>query len=210
MEGAGCGKPVVVVEHLEEGLSPWILLEYRHLSSIYGSQCVVFTNMPLRYHRIMARYGKPVVESIVDMVDRGLVRREDVIVLDPASPRELTYRDLSSARYVVVGGILGDHPPRRRTWELLTSRLTGARAFNIGSGQYSIDGAVYYIHYMYLNKGVDGYRYVDGVSIETPEGVVRLPFRYPLVDGKPLISGDLVYYIVNKRLPDHVWSEVKG
>lgn len=206
----GCSKPVVVIEHLEDGLSPWILLEYRHLSSFYGLNCVVFTNIPEKYHRILSRYGTPVKESIIEIVNSGVIKPGEVIILDPASPSELTYEILSRTKYVVVGGILGDHPPKKRTWELISSRLKSIESYNIGDGQYSIDGAVYYIYYMYSNKGMEGYKYVDGVSIRNGDRIIHLPFRYPLVEDKPFISSDLIYYILNRRIPDHVWKEIKG
>lgn len=165
LEESSCSKPIIVVEHLEEDFTPWILLEYRHLSSIYGSHCVFFTNIPGRYCKLLSKYGRPFPESIVEMVEKGLVKPSELLILDPSSPKPLAYSVLVEKRYVVIGGILGDHPPRGRTRELLTSRLRGVEAFNIGGGQYSIDGAVYYVHYMYTRKGLEGYSYVDGVTI---------------------------------------------
>jgi len=210
MDKTGCEKPVVIIEHLEEGITPWILLEYRHISRFYGSECVIFTNMPAKYHGIIRKYGTPLEESIVDIIGRNAIKAEDVIILDPSSPKELTYDILSKARYVVIGGILGDHPPKKRTWEYISSRLGHVAAYNIGKGQYSIDGAVYYIYYMYVNKSMDGYKYVDGLALETPSGIIHLPFRYPMVDGKPFISEELVYYIVNRKIPENVWKEITG
>lgn len=203
--------PIIVIEHCEKDLSPWLLIEYRHASIIIGRDRLWFTNTPSKYHKILSRYGVVREESIVKLVWMGLVNPSEVIVLDPQAPTPLTYDKLVSARYVVIGGILGDHPPRGRTKMLITDRMPkGVFAYNIGDGQYSIDGSVYYVKYMLDHKGLDGYRYVDGVEINTGSSVIYLPYRYPIVNGKPLISRELIYYLTHRALPEEVWSEIKN
>lgn len=204
-------KPVVVIEHCETELSPWLLLEYRHASMIYGKDFLWFTNVPPRYHRTLSRYGRVLSDNVVELVRCRALNPERTIVLDPKASRTLTFEELLTAEFVVIGGILGDHPPRGRTWLYITSRMpTGVRAFNIGDGQYSIDGAVYYVEYMWRNKGIEGFKYVDGVVIETGMGEVYLPFRYPVVNGKPLLADGLEYYLKYKRLRDDIWAEIAG
>lgn len=202
-------KPVVVIEHCETKLSPWLLLEYRHASIVYGRDYLWFTNVPQRYHRVLSRYGRTLSESVVELLRSGVFKPEQTIVLDPKADRALAFEDLSIAEFVVIGGILGDHPPRGRTWLYITSRMPpGVRAFNIGNGQYSIDGAVYYVEYMWRNKGVEGFKYVDCVVIETDTGEVYLPFRYPVVNGKPLLADGLEYYLKYGKLRDDIWEEI--
>lgn len=202
-------KPVIVVEHCEPELSPWLILEYRHASIIYGREHVWFTNIPLRYHKLLSRYGHVRSESIVNLVRNSVVNPLEVIVLDPKAKQELTYGDLESAKYVVIGGILGDHPPRGRTWDYITSKMPpGTRSFNIGSGQYSIDGSAFYVDYMWRNRGLRGFSYVDGIVIETGFGEIYLPFRYPVVNGKPLIADGLEYYLKYGRIREDIWREI--
>jgi len=202
-------KPFVVIEHCEGALSPWLILEYRHASMIYGRERLVFTNVPRRYHRLLSKYGTVLSESVVDLVLAGRVSPERVVVLDPAAPEALEYRHLLGVEYVVIGGILGDHPPRGRTRLYITSRMPGGvRAFNIGEGQYSIDGAVYYVEYLWRNRGLQGFEYTDGVRVETDFGEVYLPFRYPLVNGKPLLADGLDYYLKYRRLREDIWREI--
>jgi ribosome biogenesis SPOUT family RNA methylase Rps3 len=202
-------KPYVVIEHCEDELSPWLILEYRHASKIYGRDKLVFTRVPRRYHRLLSKYGEVRGESIVELVSSGSISPSAVIVLDPRAAETLDYKHLLEAKYVVVGGILGDHPPRGRTWLYITSRMpSGVRAFNIGEGQYSIDGAVYYVDYLWRNRGLEGYRYVDGVVIEGEHGEIYLPFRYPVVNDKPLLAEGLEYYLKYRRLRDDIWREI--
>lgn len=197
-----------MIEHLEEAISPWLLLEYRHVSMMCGRDRVVFTNVPKRFVKLLIRYGAVSEKSVVDMVRGGELSCRDVLVLDPQAEGRLSYEDLLRYKYIVVGGILGDNPPRGRTRALITCRLPGCAARNIGEGQYSIDGAVYYVLYLARNRTLEGYAYVDGVSIETEEGEVYLPFRYPVVGGKPLIAPGLEYYLKYRRIPPELEREV--
>jgi ribosome biogenesis SPOUT family RNA methylase Rps3 len=59
---------VVIVEHLEAELSPWLLLEYRHVSRIHGRDHTWFTNVAARYHRIIEIYGRVFEESVIDLL----------------------------------------------------------------------------------------------------------------------------------------------
>ena len=201
-------KPVVVIEHLEPEFRLWIFLEYRHVSTIYGRDYVWFTNIPVRYSKVLERYGRVFQDSIVDLVKRRVIDIGKAIVLDPQASKPLSYDDLLVYKYVIIGGILGDHPPRGRTKEYLTNRLRGIESRNIGDGQYSIDGSVYYIYYLWKNKGLHGFKYVDGVTIETKQGNVYLPFRYPIVGDKPLLAPGLMEYLRGEPLPREIIEEL--
>lgn len=202
-------KPVIVIEHLEESMGLWVFLEYRHSSMIYGREYLWFTNVPSKYHRILCRYGKVFSKSIVDLVKDGVVGGNEVLVLDPQAEKSLTYDDLLRYKYIVIGGILGDHPPRGRTKELLAKRLGKVETRNIGNRQYSIDGSVYYVNYLWTNKDLGNYKYIDGVEIKTPTGIIYLPFRYPVVEGKPLLAPGLREYLVKGSVPRSILKELE-
>ncbi len=196
-------KPTIVIEHLEDEMSLWILLEYRHVGIIVGEHDMLwFTNVPRRYHRILSKYGKVHERSILN-----LVPQDKIVILDPQADKPLTYSDLKG-RYIVIGGILGDYPPRGRTRELLSSRAPRAIKRNIGDGQYSIDGAVYYVIYLWRHKSMEGFKYIDGVKIDTPHGHILLPFRYPLVNDRPLMAPGLREYLLSRRIPDNILKEL--
>ncbi|MEM1830958.1 MAG: RNA methyltransferase [Desulfurococcaceae archaeon] len=202
-------KPIIVIEHCEKELSPWLILEYRHSSMIYNREYLLFTNVPEKYHKILSKYGRVRKESIVDLVRIQEISPENLIILDPKAERTLTHQDLVEAKYVVVGGILGDHPPRGRTWKLITSKMPrGVKAFNIGDGQYSIDGTVFYISYLLKYGNTSDYKYVDGITIKTDHGEIHLPFRYPIVNNKPLIADGLEYYLTHRKIRDDIWLEL--
>lgn len=201
-------KPFIVIEHCEKELSPWIVLEYRHSSLVYGRDFLFFTNIPPRLHKILGKYGRVFSDSVIELIERGEIPSRETIILDPLAEKRLTYSDLVSAKYIVIGGILGDHPPKGRTRELITSRLRDVRSFNIGDGQFSIDGAVYYVNYVWDNGGETGLKYIDGVTLSFGVREIRLPFRYPVVNGKPLMAEGLDHYLLTGKIPDHIWREL--
>jgi len=200
-------KPIIIIEHLEDVLGIWIFLEYRHSSLIYGKEYLWFTNVPNKYHGILERYGRVYEDSVLNMVGKS-IGVDEVLVLDLQAEEILTYNDLLRFKYIVVGGILGDHPPRGRTKEFITSRLRNVEARNIGDGQYSIDGSIYYVNYLWLNKSMENYRFIDGLEIDTLHGSIYLPYRYPLAGDKPLIAPGLVEYLRGLGLPREILQEI--
>lgn len=204
-------KPLIVIEHLEPEVSPWLLLEYRHCSKIYGRNRLLITNLPAKYHRLIGKYANVCDRSVKALLSDNTLEKHATIILDPKSPTRLDYKALSSAKYVIIGGILGEHPPKGRTYELLTKELEGVRSFNIGEAQFSIDGTVYYVNHLLNNRTDEGLSFIDGITIEYFEPVhfsVSLPFRYPLENGEPVIAPGLKYYLQYRKLPEEVWREI--
>ncbi len=202
------GKPVVAIEHLEDELSPWLLLEYRHASLILGKNMIEYTNVPRKYHRILSKYGAVHSGSVLEIYDHS-----KLLILDPASEKPLVRNDLDTVEAVVIGGILGDHPPKKRTHKLLSSKAPRAIRRNIGRGQYSIDGAVYVVYMVMNGYSLDEIHYVDGVKMEVKhDGITEeiiLPFRYPLVNGNPLLAPGLKQLLEKGSLPVEIINELR-
>ena len=200
-------KPLVAIECLESEFSPWLLLEYRHASIIYGKEHIMYTNVPRRYHSILKRYGYVREESVLD-----IFLGEEILILDPAADRIVSKSDLEDIEVVVVGGILGDHPPKGRTRKLLSERARGSKIRGLGSGQYSIDGAVYVFKYILEKGSLRGLAYIDGLELryskDDIEIKINLPFRYPLVNGKPLIAPGLKEFLIHRRLSRWIVEEM--
>ncbi len=130
-----------------------------------------------------------------------------ILVLDPQASRPLEPEDFKGVDFVVVGGIMGDHPPKGRTRKLLTSRLPGCKARNIGEHQFSVDGAMYVA--MMVSKGLtlEEIPIKVGLEIKVDEYLtIELPYAYPLVSGRPLISQELIEYLVHDIEDDEVYA----
>jgi len=125
-----------------------------------------------------------------------LFRHDEVVLLDPQAGKTLLPSDCKGKAGILIGGILGDDPPLGRTRELLTKRMPEAEARNIGRHQFAIDGAVYVAKQVSMGKRVEEIPVQVGLEIQIAKGYSNfLPYAFPLVKGKPLISGNLIDYL---------------
>ncbi|MEM0217833.1 MAG: SAM-dependent methyltransferase [Candidatus Nezhaarchaeales archaeon] len=180
-----------VVEHLEPRLSKWVLIEYEHASLIVGKDNLAFTNVKKGF-KTLEKLGKVYRESATELFDN-----ERVIVLDPKADKLLEPSDFDNVESVVVGGILGDHPPRGRTFALITSKMRRARARSLGNRQFSIDGAIYMALKVAQGVKLSDIPVADSLTLKCGNLEIYLPFSYPLVNGKPVICPKLIDYLLN-------------
>lgn len=184
-----------VIEHLEPELSEWLFLEYSSAARIAGRKNLLITNV--RSKRDRERLSK--ICRAVGWSARVLFNSSDVIVLDPQARKALTPSD--RAQVIIVGGILGDDPPRGRTKKLLSIWLPRAMKRNLGKHQFSIDGSIYLAKQVLSGHPLEEIPCARGVEIKVEPGLsIVLPFSYPLVGGKPLISPPLVRFLKRRGI----------
>jgi len=200
-------KTIFVIEHLEPEIGKWLLFEYEHASEIAGKNRLMFTNIKKEeWRRLLSRFGMVEEKSAAQIFNH-----EKVIVLDPKAELPLTPEDFAGKEAVIVGGILGDHPPKGRTRKLLTTRFPKAAARNIGKSQFSIDGAVYVARLVSEGKPLEAIPVQRGLSLKLNQyGEVYLPYAYPLQDGKPVISKKLVAYLLSDEIVADEEEMLKG
>lgn len=177
-----------VIEHLEPELFEWCIIEYRHISRIVGRENLVITNV--KDKEKLKDFATVYSESV------GSLKLNGVCVLDPEAEKVLEPADAKIFRFLVFGGILGDYPPRKRTKEELV--LSGERR-NLGKEQMATDNAVFVAKKIVDGTPMDKLKFVDTIEIGTAEGEsCIMPYRYVLVDGKPLVSKELEEYLKRK------------
>ena len=199
------GEIEIAIEHLEPRLSKWILLEYSHVSKMIGRDKLHFTNVVNeKDRRILEKYGIVHKESIVELIQD---RWDNILVLEPKANKLLKPKDFINGRnLIVIGGIMGDHPPRGRTYELLTSKMLSkfhgkVKPVSLGKHQFSIDGAAYMAIQVFKGLTLDQIPIVVGVKIKVKsyikgvEHEIYLPYTYPLINGKPLLAPGLREYL---------------
>jgi ribosome biogenesis SPOUT family RNA methylase Rps3 len=150
-------------------------------------------------------------KSVLDIYD---VNR--LIILDPQANETLSPECVSDDDVIVVGGILGADPPLGRTKRMITDRVPGARSYNIGSRQLTIDGSVFVASKVAGGSEIDEIDFVDDIEIRTDwSTMITLPYRYPIRDGKPIISNEIVDLVKRYGLPDpndretiKIWGEL--
>ncbi len=170
----------MVVEHLEPCINKWLLTEYTYVASLFTGR-VWFTNVRKRIE-YLERIGKVFQESCVE-----ILRDKNVIVLDPQAEEKLNPEDLKHVQFVVIGGIMGSHPPEGRTYEFITSRMPWAKPRNLGREQLTIAGAAKVLKLVEEGRKLDEIKLVKGLRIERSLGkgikhVVELPYAFPLRD----------------------------
>ncbi|MEM2394528.1 MAG: SAM-dependent methyltransferase [Candidatus Bathyarchaeia archaeon] len=186
-----------VIEHLEPEISKWLLYEYAHAFRIVGKDHLMFTNVKKREDcERLSRFGFVEEKSAIKIFSQ-----EEVIILDPKAEKPLNPQDFKEKAVVVVGGILGDHPPRGRTYKLITKHFRNASARNLGKHQFAIDGAVYVAKLVSQGTPLETIPIKKGLTLKLGENAeIYLPYAYPLKDGKPIISQKLVRYLCSNQI----------
>lgn len=179
----------LVVEHLEPVVSPWVYLEYKHAAKVAGG--LLITNVKRDAERsCLEAFADVTRESIGEIAERG-----EILVLDPQAAAPLSPSDFESFEYIVVGGIMGDFPPRGRTRTLLTEKL-GAEARNLGPCQLSVDGAVYVASRVAQGAHLSSVEVAMGLVLRRGCMELHLPYCYPVAQEGVLFSRELAIYLL--------------
>ena len=196
-------KPIYIIEHLEPELFEWCLIEYEHISGLVGKENIWFANIKAEEDRKKLEQLGRVFSESAKKLDLNWAR---VCVLDPEAEKTLKPEDSGKFDYYIFGGILGDHPPKKRTKKELTKLVpAGCEARNIGKKQMSTDNAVYTtVQIAEKQKKFDELKFKDEISIDINDvESVELPYRYNLItkDGKEevFMSPKIIEYLKKKQ-----------
>lgn len=125
-----------IVEHLDPRLWKWSLLEYSHISDFVGKKNMIFTNIKKEKEQEKLKpLGKVYSKSIKEM------KFKNMCILDPSAKKTLSPKDKFD--YILLGGILGDYPRKRRTKKELTDQINGCPVRNLSKEQMSTNTAAY-------------------------------------------------------------------
>jgi len=187
------GSPLIVVENFEREPSRWLLAEYvesHRVARSYG------------YELIVSNVSNPSMAASLESLripytlDPGstVCPGPCTIVTDLRAPKPLEPYEPPSSCCIVVGGILGDHPPRGRgIWLRLYHPDAAYR--NLGDKQLSIDGAVKVVLEVLNGRRLEeiglAYPAVLRVQAGLSQAEITLPYAYPLRGGKPWIAPEL-------------------
>jgi len=182
--------PLIVIENLEP-ITEWVLLEYRHASKIAMGN-IIFTNVD---DKRLESLGKVYRGSFTEVVEP-----DKTIILDPSAEKPLRTEDFERCRYFVIGGICGDHPPKNRTRELISSRLPAAERRNLGKKQLTTDSAVLMIMLVYAGESIEDIEVTESVEIKYSENESTvLPFGYIVMEDRAIITPGLIELLIKKR-----------
>lgn len=180
---------IFIIEHMEDEVYEWCLLEYRHMSRVVGKDNLWFTRVKNGADRLKG-LGTVKAESVATM---GLRR---CCLLDLNAPSTLAPGDAKAFDYMIFGGILGDNPPRGRTKSLRSAleKQGNVGIRDLGTVQMSTDTAVLVTKTILEGTPLSKIPFSDTIVIETGEGEeVELPYRYVLdKDNKPILPNGLI------------------
>lgn len=180
-----------IIEHMDEEIYDWSILEYRHASSIVGKDNIIFTNIKKGKEKIQ-KLGKIHEKSVSEM------NFNNICILDMDAKKLLQTKDKEKFEYFVFGGILGDNPPQKRTQKLIKKLKCETR--NLGKKQMSTDTAVLAAKIILKGKTLEEIEFADTIMIPIRPGEdVILPFRYILKDGKLMLAQGIVKMLKNQK-----------
>ena len=105
-----------VIEHLEQELFEWCLIEYEHISRIVGKGNLIFSNIKDKKNiSKLKKLGTIFNERFSDLNNKLKFNENKICVLSQYAEKTLETNDKNRIEYFVFGGILGDKPAKRRT-----------------------------------------------------------------------------------------------
>lgn len=184
-----------VIEHMEQGFTEWVILEYSTIIKEVGKENLLLTSLPQGTtdsdipKELLALGLQWTSDDVSQAGTEALpIVKERVCLLDPSAEKDLVPGEAEAFDYFVFGGILGDHPPRDRTGEL--RRKYGFEGRRLGSKQMTTDTAVRVTQLIVKDKKP----FEDIDFIDYPEfrfnknEATEMPFRYVLdSNGRPIL-----------------------
>lgn len=181
-----------IIEHLEDEVWDWCILEYKHMSEVVGKGNLIFTNVPKKEHHKLEKYGEVHEESVRKLK----IDFKKACLMEMITDDVLVTSDKNKFEYFIFGGILGDYPPQGRTKVL--HDLCEMRS--LGREQMSTDTAVLVTNMILNGKKLSDIKFQDTIELDTKEGEsVILPYRYVLENEKPVLPKGLFEMLKNQE-----------
>lgn len=193
---------------MEQGFSEWVILEYIQIICDVGCDNVILSslpegttkeNIPKRLIELGLKWTTKSLDKIQEQfMDIPSLKEKRVCLLDPRAKEDLSPDDSGKYDYFVFGGILGDHPPRDRTRELMEqypNMLVGKR---LGSKQMTTDTAVRTTQLIIEKKiNFESINFIDYPEFRfNANEAIEMPFRYVLnSDGRPILPQGMIELI---------------
>lgn len=189
-----------IIEHMEEGFSEWVILEYSQILREVGAENLILSSLPesttekdipQRLLKLGLRWTTKDLKGInEDFKDFELLKDGRVCLLDPRATIDLQPEDATKFDYFVFGGILGDHPPRDRTKELKTAYPNLLISRRLGDKQMTTDTAIRTTQLIIKDRiAFEDIKFIDYPEFRFNKNeATEMPFRYVLdKEGKPIL-----------------------
>jgi ribosome biogenesis SPOUT family RNA methylase Rps3 len=183
-----------IIEHLDQKMWKWSLLEYAHISSIVGRKNLRFTSIKSGAGRLR-KLGRVFSKKTSQL---GLNQKKTCI-LDSTGKKTLEPKDAEKFDYFVFGGVLGDWPEADKSLTLVRS-FPRATVRNLGTTQMSTDTAVLVAKKIISGTEIDKIQFIDRIQIPIRNlESIELPYRYVLRKRKPVLPKGLVQMLKSQK-----------
>ena len=186
-----------IIEHLEPRLWKWCIVEYTHISEFVGKNNLIFTNIIKPADKIkLSKLGKVYKESIKELQTKSEFK--NLCILDPGAKQTLQPSD-NKFNYILLGGILGDFPPKKRTKKELTSYLNRIPIRNLGKNQMSTNTAAYVAWKIINGIPLKQIKFMRKLVVKINESEeIELPFKFVVENNKPVLAKGYIKMIKEK------------
>jgi ribosome biogenesis SPOUT family RNA methylase Rps3 len=154
-----------------------------------GQENLIITNLKETDLDKLKNFAEVKTESIANMKQK--LDNDKTCVLDPAAKDVLSPKDNGFFEYIILGGILGDDPPKTRTQDEI--RLDKSARRHLGKDQFPTDNAAFVCREILAGTPIEEMEFTKDLEIEIEEGEsIVLPFKYVMIDGQPLVSKEVI------------------
>lgn len=194
-----------IIEHMEQGFSEWVVLEYAQIIREVGPENLVLSSLP------QGTQHKDIPQLLLELglrwTTHDLLHLQEafpelepvsngrVCLLDPRAPQDIDASEGGKFDYFVFGGILGDHPPRDRTSEIKKQYPNLVVGRRLGDKQMTTDTAVRTTQ-LIVEKRVplNEINFIDYPEFRFNENeATEMPFRYVVDDrGNPILPDGML------------------
>lgn len=191
-----------VIEHMEEGFSEWVTLEYIQILKEVGRDNLLLTSLPKGttdecIPKSLRDLGVQwTVKECSEIQDKEKFDKTKFCLLDPSAEADLSPADAQKFEFFVFGGILGSHPRVDRTG-ILRSKY-GFAGRRLGELQMTTDTAVRVTQKIAQeNKELKDLKFIDYPEIRFNKNeATEMPFRYLVdKDGLPILPENMLSLI---------------
>lgn len=188
-----------IIEHLDPQLWKWCYIEYKHISEIVGKRNLIFTNIKKDSDKYkLSSLGKVYFKSIKELVLAKKIDPRKMCILDPSAKQTLNPKDKFD--YILLGGILGDYPRKKRTKKELTDKIGDSPARNLSAYQMSTNTAAYVAWKIINGTSLDNIKFRRKLTVKINEcEEIELPFSFVEENGELILPEGYIKLIKEKN-----------
>ncbi|MFT4303971.1 MAG: RNA methyltransferase [Candidatus Woesearchaeota archaeon] len=180
-----------IIEHLDPKLWKWSFVEYKHISEIVGKKNTIYTNIRNTKEKDkLSKYGKVEKRSVKEMI------LKNACILDPSAKKLLEPNEKFD--YIVLGGVLGDYPRKKRTKKELTDKIRGMDARNLGKFQMSTNTAAYVAWKIINGTPLKDIKFRRKLKVKDTNNLeIELPFSFVEENGELVLPKGYIDLVKN-------------